>query len=125
MANKIKVADKFDGVVALLMGEPTEFSVEQAVEFIKERKAQHEKKNAGGGERKPTKSQVENAEKAVQMVAEMQENRLYSVTDISKEIKAVAGMSTQKITPLLTAMVKADKVEKSVEKGRSYYKVIR
>lgn len=125
MANKIKVADKFDGVVALLMGEPTEFSVEQAVEFIKERKAQHEKKNAGGGERKPTKTQVENAAKAEQMVAEMQENRLYTVTDISKEIKAVAGFSTQRITPLLTAMIKADKVEKSVEKGRSYYKAIR
>lgn len=124
MTNKIKVADKFDGVVALLMGEPTEFSVEQAVEFIKERKAQHEKKNAGGGERKPTKTQVENAVKAEQMVAEMQENRLYSVTDISKEIKAVAGMSTQRITPLLTAMCKVDKVAKVVEKGRSYYKVI-
>ena len=95
---------------------------QEQIDFINHELELLAKKN--GGERKPTSKQVENAAIAEQMVAEMQENRLYSTTEISKEIPAVAGLSTQKITPMLTAMVEAGKVAKTIEKGRSYYKVV-
>lgn len=119
MANKIKVADKFDGVVALLMGEPTEFSVEQAVEFIKERKAQHEKKNAGGGERKPTKTQVENEGVKEQIVSILSSAELpMTVADI---MEAVGIDSNQKVTSLLTQLKKNNKVLRTEVKGKAYY----
>jgi hypothetical protein len=95
---------------------------QEEIDFLNHELELLAKKN--GAERKPTAKQVENAAIAEQMVAEMQENRLYSVTEISKEISAVAGRSTQSITPMLTAMVEAGKVAKTIEKGRSYYKVV-
>lgn len=122
MANKIKVADKFDGVVALLMGEPTEFSVEQAVEFIKERKAQHEKKNAGGGERKPTKTQVENEGVKSNIVSTLAVIGVpASITDIQKSSAELGAFSNQKLSALLTQLVKAKAVVRTEVKGKAHF----
>jgi CxxC-x17-CxxC domain-containing protein len=54
MAIKLKVVDKFSAVVDMLNGKSVEgFSTEQAIEFINERIAIAEKKNANGnGERR-------------------------------------------------------------------------
>ena len=61
MANKLKVVDKFGAIKAMLNGEVVEnFSIAEAVAFLDERIAITEKKNASGGERKPTKTQLEN-----------------------------------------------------------------
>lgn len=117
MANKIKVADKFDGVIALLNGEPTEMSVEDAVAFITERKAMHTKKSAG--ERKPTAKQVENEGIKAQIVEVLSASELpMSVADI---MEGVGIDSNQRVTALLTQLAKAKAVVRTEVKGKAYY----
>ena len=114
MANKIKVADKFDGVIALLNGEPAEMSVEDAVAFITERKALHTKKSTG--ERKPTKTQVENEGIKAQIVEVLTTDPM-AVADVCTAV----GISNQKATALLTQLRDAGTIVRTEEKGKAYY----
>jgi hypothetical protein len=114
MANKIKVADKFDGVIALLNGEPTEFTVEQAVEFLLDRKAKHTAK--ANGERKPTKTQLEN-EGIKEQILGVLTTEPKSVGDICTEV----GISNQKATALLTQLLTANAVVRTEVKGKAHY----
>ena len=119
MANKIKVADKFDGVIALLNGEPTEMSVADAVAFITERKAMHTKKSAG--ERKPTAKQVENEGIKAQIVEVLSASESpMSVADI---MASVGIDSNQRVTALLTQLVDKGNgpVVRTEVKGKAYY----
>ena len=75
------------------------------------------KKSAGSG--KPTKAQQENAQIA-QDVAEFmagQPNRLFTISELSKECPAILGATPQKIRPMLTALIKANQVERTEGKG--------
>ena len=68
---------------------------------------------------KPTKAQEANAVLA-QSVAEFmadQPDRLFTISEISKECPAVMGATPQKIRPLLTALIKEQKVERTEGKG--------
>lgn len=75
------------------------------------------KKNAKSG--KPTKAQEANAI-LIDGIAEFmadQPDRLFTISEISKECPAVMGATPQKIRPLLTALIKEQKVERSEGKG--------
>ena len=114
MANKIKVADKFDGVIALLNGEPTEFTVEQAVEFLLDRKAKHTAK--ANGERKPTKTQLEN-EGIKEQILGVLTTEPTPVAEICEQV----GLTNQKVTALLTQLAKANAVVRTEVKGKAHY----
>ena len=81
------------------------------------------KKNSG--EKKPTATQVANEALKVAIHEGMQDNRLYTVTEVIKEIPAVAGLTNQKVSPLMNQMVESGLLTKTVEKRRSYFKVVR
>ena len=75
------------------------------------------KKNSKSG--KPTKTQEANAI-LIDGIAEFmadQPDRLFTISEISKECPAVMGATPQKIRPLLTALIKEQKVERSEGKG--------
>ena len=60
---KMTMVEQYNATIALLNGETVEnYSVADAVKFLTGRAEQTAKKNAGGGggERKPTKTQLEN-----------------------------------------------------------------
>lgn len=78
-----------------------------------------EKKNSG--EKKPTATQVANEALKVAMVEGMEANRLYTVTELIKEIPALAGLTNQKVSPLANQLVEEGKLTKTVEKRRSYF----
>ena len=78
-----------------------------------------EKKNSG--EKKPTATQVANEALKVAMVEGMEANRLYTVTELIKEIPALAGLTNQKVSPLANQLVENGKLTKTVEKRRSYF----
>lgn len=75
------------------------------------------KKNSNSG--KPTKAQQENALIAQGMAEWMadQPNRLFSITELSKECPAVLGFNPQKIRPMLTGLIKSGQVERTEGKG--------
>ena len=78
-----------------------------------------EKKNSG--EKKPTATQVANEALKVAIVEAVEPNRLYTVTEMIKEIPALAGLTNQKVSPLANQLVEEGKLVKTVEKRRSYF----
>lgn len=77
------------------------------------------KKNSG--EKKPTATQVANEALKTAIYEGMEANRLYTVTEVIKEIPAVAGLTNQKVSPLMNQMVDAGLLTKTTEKRRSYF----
>ena len=128
MANKFKVVDKFGAIKSMLEGKVVEgFSVEQAVEFINERIAITEKKNANGGERKPTATQIANEGIKEQILAVLANaSAPMTITEISKKIGVE---SNQKISSLVAQMLTIrkgvenpdGKVVRTEVKGKAYF----
>ena len=121
---KMKVVDKYEAIKAMLNGEKVEnFSIEDAVAFMDERIAITEKKNAsGGGERKPTKTQLENeGVKATILSVLSAEGQPMTIADIQKGSAELAEFSNQKLSALLTQLVKSNQVERTEVKGKAHF----
>ena len=124
MANKLKVVDKFSAIKAMLNGEKVEnFSIAQAVEFINERIAITEKKNANGnGERKPTKTQLENEGVKNDILNALSAvGQPTTIADLQKSSAELGNLSNQKISALLTQLVKAGSVVRTEVKGKAHF----
>lgn len=123
---KMNMVDKFVGVKALLKGEKVEgFTLADALEFIDGRIEQVNKKNASGnGERKPTKTQLENEGIKQTLLGILSANgKPMTITDMSKASAELDGLSNQKISALLTQLVKANLVLRTEVKGKAYFAV--
>jgi hypothetical protein len=128
--NKLKIVDKFSAIKAMLNGESVkDFSVEDAIEFLNERIAITEKKNANGnnGERKPTKEQIANEGVKTEILG-------YLATQTEpvsiKEICVGVGIDNpQKITALVSQMLTVrkgvampdGKVVRTEIKGKAFF----
>lgn len=77
------------------------------------------KKNAS--DKKPTAQQVANEGIKAAIVAGMTPNRLYTVTEIQKEIPECAEMSNQKVSALVRQLKDAGLVVKTEDKRKSYF----
>ena len=93
--------------------------------FLEKRIEITQKKNANRGNGEPTPKQKEqmalNAEIENAILSAMAEGVSYTASDLVKLIDRSDVASTQKLTPRLTALVEANKVIKSVTKGRTNY----
>lgn len=117
MANSVKVtkSDKFNMLLAI--EEVAEN--EMLVEFINHELELIAKKSKSGS-RKPTKTQVENAEVLVPQVLEYLANvDNATASDIVKGIELPA--TNQRVTAQLTKLLKDGKVVRVVEKGKAFY----
>ena len=83
------------------------------------------KKNAG--DKKPTAKQMENDAVKQVILDEMTANpdKLYTVTDLIKTVPELAEYTNQRVSALLRQMIDADKVEKVVDKRKSYFRLAR
>lgn len=121
---KMNMVEKFGAIKAMLNGEQVEnFSIEQAIEFIDGRIEQVEKKNAaGGGERKPTKTQIANEGIKETIVSVLREGaEPMSIDSIQKASAELAEYKNQKISALLTQLIKGGKVVRSEVKGKAHF----
>lgn len=75
-----------------------------------------DKKNSA--ERKPSKVQLENEATGEKLLDTMEPNVRYTVSDLCK---LVGIDSTQKMTPIATALYKAGRLARETEKRRNYY----
>ena len=122
---KFNMVDKYTAIKAMLNGEGVEgFGLEDAVKFIDERIVQVEKKNAGNGERKPTKTQIEN-EVIKADIANVLRSLDHPVTigELCKVSATFGEMSNQKISALLTQMGKAGIVVRTEVKGKAHFAI--
>ncbi len=117
---KMNMVEKFGAVKALLNGEQVEgFTLQDALTFIDGRIEVVNNKNAKGGERKPTKTQLENEGIKAQIIEVLSAaDKPMSIGDIGKEIDIP---SNQKVSALVTQLVRAKMVVRSEVKGKAYF----
>ena len=98
---------------------------DEAIAKVAKAIEQLEKKSAkSSGE--PTKAQKANAvlaEGLAEFMAE-QPDRLFTISELSKECPAVQGATPQKIRPLLTSLIQQKRVERTEEKGKPLFQFI-
>lgn len=91
------------------------------VEFIDHEVELLSKKNSG--EKKPTATQVANEAIKVEILAEMEVGKLYTCSDIIKNVEICNTFPTQKVSPLMNQLADSGKVEKIVDKRKTYFKL--
>jgi hypothetical protein len=93
----------------------------EAVEKLTALRDQHIKR--ASAERKPTPKQVENAGFKADVLAWMEPDTLYTAADIVKGVPSVvaAGISTQRVSAMLTQLVNDGSVIKTEDKRKHFY----
>lgn len=79
------------------------------------------KKNSG--DKKPTAQQVANDGIKTAIAEGMTANRLYTVTELIKEIPECAELTNQRVSALLRQMIADGMVVKTVDKRKSYFQL--
>ena len=98
---------------------------DEAIAKIAKAIEQLDKKSAKSST-EPTKAQKANAvlaEGLAEFMAE-QPDRLFTISELSKECPAVMGATPQKIRPLLTGLISQKRVERTEEKGKPMFQYI-
>jgi hypothetical protein len=125
---KMNMVEKFGAIKAMLNGETVDgFSIAEALKFLDGRISQVEKKNASGAnaDRKPTKTQLENEGiKETIMTALRTYTDPVSLGDLSKGTAELGELSNQKLSALVTQLVKCGKVERTEVKGKAYFAIV-
>ena len=80
-----------------------------------------EKKSAKSGERKPTKTQVANEGFKAIIVDNMEHGRLYTITEIAKEMPFGEELSNQRVSALVRQLKDAGIVVRTEEKRKAYF----
>ena len=93
--------------------------------FLEKRIEITQKKNASGKGGEPTPKQLEkiaeNEAIEASVLSAMEANMVYTATDLVKKMGLANVTTTQKLTPRLTALVKAEKLTTATVKGRTVY----
>lgn len=108
---KMTIATKFDEVVKMIQGEESVLSVEDAIDFLNDRK---EKAAAKGGNRKPSARQKENEGVKAEILDSLT-NEGVTVTALIANTPALDGFTNQRVSALLRQLVLDGKVVKTKE----------
>lgn len=126
MANKITKREMFRGVINYI--ENGRFDVEgldttKAIEMLSHEIELLERKNSS--DKKPTAQQAVNNGIKDAIYNSMEADRLYTVTELIKEIPECNELTNQRVSALMRQMVIDNLVEKIEEKRKSFFKVCR
>lgn len=92
------------------------------VEFINHEIELLDRKNTV--DKKPTKTQQENEVIKSAVLSSMEDNRLYSISEMLKEFPACKDMSNQKLSSLVRQMVLDKQVERVEEKRKAFFRKV-
>ena len=90
------------------------------VAFINHELELLDRKNANG-EKKMTATQITNESIKKQLVEEMEDNRLYTISEMLKVLPCCAELSNQKVTRLVSDLVKDNKLIRTEDKRKAYF----
>lgn len=88
---------------------------------VENMKAQFEKKNSA--EKKPTANQVANDVLKEAILSEMEDGRLYTISEMMKELPSCADHSNQKLSAIVRQMLGVS-IERVEEKRKAYFRKI-
>ena len=116
MANKKTVVEMFEEIKALpgLTKEQVEF-LEKRIEITKKKNASGSGENA-----KPTKTQIEN-EGIKNTIVSVLTATPTTITDLIKSSADLASYTNQKVSALLTQLLKERRVVRTEVKGKAHY----
>ena len=97
-------------------------SNETLVNFINHELELLEKKNSS--EKKPTAVQTANEGIKTAIIEGMDENTLYTITDLIKNIPALADLTNQRVSALIRQLITDGKVERIEEKRKAYFRLV-
>ena len=118
------MVDKYNAVVKMLNGETVEgFTLDDAKAFLNGRAEQAAKKNAGGGERKPTAQQIANEGVKATIMATLTETPM-TIGDIGKANAELDELSNQRMSALLTQLVNSGAVVRTEVKGKAHFAIV-
>ena len=89
------------------------------VDFINHELELLAKKNSA--DKKPTKVQVENEGIKAEILEGMEVGKAYTITDLIKEVPAVAELSNQRVSALVRQLVADGSVVRNEEKRKAYF----
>ena len=89
------------------------------VDFIDHELELLAKKNSA--DKKPTKVQVENEGIKAEILEGMEVGKAYTITDLIKEVPAVAELSNQRVSALVRQLVADGSVVRTEEKRKAYF----
>lgn len=93
------------------------------IEFIDHELELLAKKNSG--ERKLTTKQKENLQIKADILQAMEDEKLYTITDMMKAFDFLAGLSNQKVSRLVTQLKEDNLVERIEDKGKTFFKKVK
>ena len=98
---------------------------EKLVAFIEHELELLERKSnsAKEGDKKPTAKQAENEKIKEVIISYMEENTLYSISDLQKNIAECAELSNQKMSALFRLLIEDKIVERVIDKRKTYFKL--
>lgn len=88
--------------------------------FLEGRIAQLDKKSASKSD-KPTATQKANAELKDKILAEMEEGKAYTISEMLKVLPSCADLSNQKVSAVMKQMVEANLVVRTEDKRKAYF----
>lgn len=88
--------------------------------FLEGRIAQLDKKSASKSD-KPTATQKANAELKDKILAEMEADKAYTISDMLKALPSCAELSNQKVSAVMKQMVEANLVVRTEDKRKAYF----
>ena len=117
MEKKITKAQKF-----AMLAELSEVQANpMLMEFIEHEMELLAKKNSG--ERKPSATQKANTVLKQSILESMDPNRLYTITEMTKEFAVCQGLSAPKVSAMVSQLVKEGAVKRTEEKRRAYFQL--
>lgn len=73
------------------------------------------------GEKKPTANQIANESIKAEILAEMEFGKMYTCSDIVKNVEVCNGFTIQKVSPLMNQLADSGKVVKTTDKRKTYF----
>lgn len=93
----------------------------EAVERLVALKASIDKKNSA--DRKPTKTQVENDNVRNEILALLSDGQARTISEIAEAIPALNDATSQRVSALLTPLMKSEMVVREMVKRKAYFKL--
>ena len=75
------------------------------------------------GEKKKGAAQVANDAIREAILAEMEDNRLYTISEMVKELPSCAGMQNQRVSGLIRTMI-GDTIKRTEDKRKAYFQLV-
>ena len=120
MEKKITKRDRFNELLSI----PAVAENSALVEFINHEKELLDRKNSSGT-KKPSANQIVANELAERIVATLEKGKEYTIAEIIKAIeKEGENLSSQRVTPVMTNLVKSGVATNRKDKRKSLYSLV-